>query len=160
MHSFASTSNALSRLKQKLGVTRVAGVMSSETATHTATTTSTQVVVHPRTGLPQTMYEYPDHSGTYYTLREVADLIGMHYQTVSFHLKEGYTVEQIKNKAYLRKRRLGTTESHESSLEWPIGSGERHTVQALADQHGLEYHTLYYRLRRGWDLTRALTTKI
>lgn len=45
-----------------------------------------------------------------------------------------------------------------TNTRWLTWAGRTRTLQEWADETGVGYSTLNYRLRRGWDVGRALTT--
>lgn len=155
MHLIGRPSDIANRLKTKIKTTRVWGVMKPDPDELLETPIPTKL---KRVGKGQltAAYEYPTGTGNLYTPPELAKLFGMHSNTIRMHLKDGYTPEQIKNKEYDRKRRLGELVNGEVVFEWPVGSGEYLSVRQLAALSEIAYHTVYNRLRRGWSVARAI----
>ncbi len=76
------------------------------------------------------------------------EMAGVNPQVGFRRLAEGMSLEDAAKPYSLRNRRY-----------YDVGDGPSH-LSELARQHGISRQTLHARLKRGWDIERALTTPV
>lgn len=89
-------------------------------------------------------------------LVEFCDIYGLKYSTVRERLKRGWSIEEtFKNKT----RSLIHQPEKRVCDKYYVIDGIEKNVSDLAKEYGINRHTVYGRLNRGWDIKSALTIK-
>lgn len=81
-------------------------------------------------------------------LRELCEHFGVEYETLRWRRKQGMTLKEALTQPVRRAGRTPGTF---------VAGGKQGTLRELCDHFGMRFETVRKRLKRGWDLERALT---